>query len=295
MGIHIDVEPVKTLITQRESYSQIAENPGFKLYWQSQGRGPGEVALALAVDDHSRAAALDQDRPDGKSILNSLGRISGASLEQQVARHLPTAVADFQVTFVPGGDAPLVAEGNIVAVNVFALEQKLNKLFLGDFPLLSLLANRIHRLATQSLSPAIQGTTCSRVVSNFLGKLLREGSATLFFTMPVSGSVYQEWSRAEAQRDAQVDMLRNYLQVLDGDMAPLALARELEQTFALPGNAGLAARYPLGTWLCQVIEGAFGRSQLLDMFQQPQDFLPTFEKARSKFGLTEKYSLGWSQ
>lgn len=294
MGIHVDVEPVKTLISQRDTYSQMAVNPGFKLYWQSQGRDPEGVAVAMAMDDPSRAATLDQSSADGKSILNGLSRISGVSLEQQVARNFPTQLGDIQVTFVPGGDAPLVAEGNIVAVNVFALEQRLNKLFLGDFPLLSLLANRIHRLSTQSLSPVVQGTTCSRVLSNFLGKLLREGSATLFFTMPVSGFVYQEWAKAEGQRDAQVAELRHLLQAKDGEMAPLALAGELEQAFALSGNASLAARYPLGTWLCQVIEGAFSRSRLLNLFQQPADFLTTFEHARSKFGLTDKYSLGVS-
>lgn len=292
MGVHIDIEPVKTLISQPEAFSQVADNPGFRLYWQSQGRNPSEAALALTMADSSKAAALDQENPEGRSILNSLGRISGASVEQQVARHLPGEIGDYWVSFVPGNDAPLAAEGNTVAINVFALEQRQNKLFLGDFPLLSLLANRVHRLGTQTLSPSVPGTTCSQVLSNFLGKLLQEGSATLFFTMPVSGPVYQLWEKAEAKRDAQVEMLRNYLHVKEGDMAPSALARELEQAFALPGNASLAAKYPLGTWLCQVIEGAFGRSHLLTLYQQPREFLPTFERARSKFGLAEKYSLG---
>jgi hypothetical protein len=295
LGVHIDIEPVRALISQPESFSQMAGNPGFRLYWQSQGRDPAEVAQTLAKTESGRAAALNEEQPDGRSVLNSLGRISGASIEQQVARHLPSEVPDFRVSFVPGGAAPLAAEGNTVAVNAFALELRAIKLFLGDFPLLSLLANRIHRLGTQSLYPSAPGTTCSRILSNFLGTLLREGSATLFFTMPVSGPVHQLWEKAEARREAQVELLRQYLQVKDGDMAPPTLARELEQAFALSGNADLAAKYPLGTWICQVIEGAFGRSHLLTLYRQPQDFLPSFERARSKFGLAEKYSLGVSQ
>lgn len=293
MGIIIDIEPVKALMAQPSNYSQIAENPGFKLYWHNQGRSPAEVAAALVVADPSGREVLNQETPNKKSVINALSRISGASIEQQVTRHLPwEKEIDARISFVPGGDAPLVTQGNIVAVNVYSLEQRLNKLFLGGFPLLSLLANRVHRLNTESGTAVRPEATCSQVRNVFLANLLREGSATLFFTIPVSGPLYQSWEQAGGQRDAQVDRLRHFIKIHDGSMPPQALAREMEQSFALGGDASLAAKYPLGTWMCQVIESAFSRSHLVNLLQQPDGFLAAFEQARIKFGLAEKYRLG---
>lgn len=295
MAILIDLEPVKSLIAQPDTYAQVADNPGFSLYWRSMGRDPNQVAAGLAgTDAADRAAALDEAGQEAKSLLGCLARISGVSIEQLVLRHLPgDPFVDAQVVFVPGGDLVLAAEGNTVVINVFALEQQGNKLFLGEFPLLSLLANRIHQLYTKSLAPEQPVSSCAAAIRNFLLQLLRVGSATLFFTLPVSGSVYKFWQQAEQRRDGDVQLLRHYLRLAGGeDKSPLVLIREMEQAFGLSGTAALAAKYPLGTWMCQVIEGAFGRSYLVDLLLNPADFLEVFEQARRKFGLADKYSLG---
>lgn len=293
VAIHIDIDPVKTLITEPDAYSQVVANSGFQLYWRKQGRDPVQAAMAFSMGEGvGRAAALDQSGPDKKSVFNSIGRISGASIEQQVMRHLPGSFAmDITITFLPGGDLPLAAQGQDLAVNVFALEQRLGKLFLADFPLLSLLANRAHRLCTLAHFPDTPGTTCAKALSNFIGNMLKEGCATLFFTMPVAGTVYEGWQQAETRRDSEIQLLRRLLQVKEGDMAPQALAKEMERSLSLTGSAELAAKYPLGTWMCQVIESAFGRSRLVELLQQPDDFINTFEQARNKFGLADKYSV----
>jgi len=293
MAILIDIDPVKTLITSPDAYPQVAENQGFKLYWSSAGRDPVQVATGLSGTNTANLAAdLDKAGLEGKSMLTTLGRVSGVSIEQQILRHLPgNPFVDAQVVFVPGEDLPFSAGGSTVAINVFALEQRGNKLFLGDCPLLSFLANRIHQLCTNKIAPEQTLTSCSTAVSNFLLNLLKEGSATLFFTMPVFGTVFQLWEKAEGQRDTDLQLLRQYLRVKEGDKAPLALARELEQSFGLTGEAAFTAKYPLGTWMCQVIESAFGRARLVELFQHPGEFLGIFEEARMKFGLAEKYSL----
>lgn len=287
MAIHIDLEPVKTLYAQSDTYVHLAENPGYKLYWRAVGRDPLEAAEEIPnLGSSSQAAAVEQ------GVLSPLGRISGASLEQQVARHLPDNFdIDVRVVFVPGDKLAFVAEGYTIAVNVFSLEPKGNKLFLNDVHLLSLLANRIHQLCTEKLVSSLQANSNAKVIENLFVNFLREGSATLFFTMPVSGPIYSLWQKGEQQRDAEIEKLRRYLQSGGGDKVPPALARELEQTFALGGNAELTAKYPLGTWMCQVIESAFGRQHLVDLLQHAEDFLKVFEQARTKFGLPEKYNL----
>lgn len=287
MAIHIDLEPVKSLYAQSDSYAHLAENPGYKLYWRTAGRDPLEAAEDIPdLGLSSQAAAVEQ------GVLSPLGRISGASLEQQVARHLPDNFdIDVRVVFVPGDKLAFAAEGYTIAVNVFSLELKGNKLFLNDVHLLSLLANRIHQLCTEKLISSLPANSNAKVIENLFINFLREGSATLFFTMPVSGPVYNLWQKAEQQRDVEIEKLRHILQSGGGDKVPPALARELEQTFALGGNAELTANYPLGTWMCQVIESAFGRQHLVDLLQHAEDFLKVFEQARTKFGLPEKYNL----
>lgn len=287
MAIIIDFEPVKLLITQPETYSQTAENPGFKLYWRTLGRDPVQSAAEVpGTDAAKRAASMEKD------VLLALGRISGVSIEQLIIRHLPgNPSVNCRVIFVPGADLTLAAQDDILAVNVFALEMRGTKLFLGDFPLLSLLANRIHQLCSEKLAPVLPANSSARAVGNVLHSFLKEGSATLFFTMPVSGPVYSLWQKCEQQRDLDIEMLRNFLGAAGGDKAPSALTREMDQAFALTGAAALAARYPLGTWMCQVIESAFGRPRLVALLEHPEDFVNVFEQARNKFGLPEKYCL----
>ena len=286
LTIRIDIELLKKLIEQPDSLAKAADSPGFKLYWLSLGRGHNQ-AIAELQGQNARIAALAQEDANGKSILSTLGRISGSSIEQQVIRHLPAGItADATVEFVPGGDLPLVAEGNLMAVNFFAIEQRNNKLFVGDFPLLSFLANRIHQLLTAKLALPLIGA--GGAFENFLCRMLREGSATLFFTLPVSGPVFSLWQQAEKRREEEVQLLRRSLHAQDRNSA---LVRELEFSLSLPGSAALAARYPLGAWMCQVIEGAFGRDHLVALLQRPQDFVADFEQARTKFGLPDKYSL----
>jgi len=292
MPIKIDIEPIQSLIAQPESYLQVSENPGFSLYWRQQGRNPEQVATELASTGGDRVAVLKQPGPSKKTVLDGLNRISGVSLEQQVLRHLPEgSFVQTQVVFLPGADAPLVDQGTTVAVNAFALEQRGTKLFIGDFPLLSLLANRVHQLCTKALVPVVPPSTSAVAVKSLLHSFLLQGSATLFFTMPVSGPVYNLWQQAGKSRDSAIEKLRRYLQADDGD-SPLALLRQMEDDFSLKGKAALGAKYPLATWMCQVIESAHNRSHLVQLFQQPSNFLATYEQARKKFGLPEKYSLG---
>ena len=294
MAILIDVGPVKSLVNSPDTYPEVAGNLGFSLYWRSQGRDPVQVAAGMAATNTAnRAAALDVSGPENKGILNSLGRLSGVSIEQQLLRHLPgDPFIDTRVVFVPGSDLVMAADGNTLAINVFALEQRGNKVFLGDVPLLSFVANRVHQLCTHILASPQPAISCSMALGNFMRDLLREGSATLFFTMPVSGQVYNLWQDAEKRRETDISLLRQYLQTREGEKSPMVLTREMEETFGLKGPAALVAKFPLGTWMCQVIESAFGRSHLVSLLQQPQDFLKVFEQARNKFGLAEKFSLG---
>lgn len=290
MSVCIDIELIKILSEQPDSLAPAAESPGFRLYWRNLGRDPSQAISELANPGLAdRLAGLAMEGASGKSVLGALGRISGVSIEQQVTRHLPAGgMFEVNVEFVPGSDPPVIAEGNTVAVNFFALELRGNKLYVGDFPLLSLLANRIHRLCTARLAAPRLELEAGGLLENFLARMLREGSATLFFTVPVSGPVYNLWQQAEKRREADVEMLRRYIHANEHGSA---LARELERHFALSGSAALAARYPLGTWMCQVVEGAFGRNFLVDLLSKSHGFVDAFEEARSKFGLPEKYSL----
>lgn len=290
MSVCIDIELIKILSEQPDSLAPATESPGFRLYWRNLGRDPSQAISELANPGLAdRLAGLAMEGASGKSVLGALGRISGVSIEQQVTRHLPAgAMFEVNVEFVPGSDPPVIAEGNTVAVNFFALELRGNKLYVGDFPLLSLLANRIHRLCTARLAAPRLELEAGGLLENFLARMLREGSATLFFTVPVSGPVYNLWQQAEKRREADVEMLRRYIHANEHGSA---LARELERHFALSGSAALAARYPLGTWMCQVVEGAFGRNFLVDLLSKSHGFVDAFEEARSKFGLPEKYSL----
>ena len=285
MTVRIDIELLKKLIEQPDSLAKAADSPGFHLYWLSLGRDPNQ-AIAELQGRHVRIAALAQEDTSGKSMLGALGRISGASIEQQVVRHLSGGITtEVTVEFVPGGELPLIAEGNLVAVNFFAIEQRGNKLFMGDFPLLSILANRIHQLCSAKLALPRLG---DGALENFLFRMLREGSATLFFTLPVAGPVFSLWQQAEKRREEEVQLLRQSIHAQDRNPA---LIRELENSISLPGSAALAARYPLGAWMCQVIEGAYGRAHLVALLQHPQDFVADFEQARIKFGLPDKYNL----
>lgn len=294
MSVRIDIELIRILSEQPDSLAPAAESPGFRLYWRNLGRDPSQAIVELAKPGlNDRLAALADEGASGKSVLGALGRISGVSIEQQLTRHLPGgATVDVSVEFVPGGDPPVIAEGSTVAVNFFALELRGNKLYVGNFPLLSLLANRIHRLCTARLAAPRFDNEAGGILDNFLARMLWEGSATLFFTVPVSGPVYDLWQQAEKRREADVELLRRYIHA--NEHGP-ALARELEQHFALNGSAALAARYPLGTWMCQVVEGAFGRNSLVDLLSKAHGFVDAFEKARIKFGLPEKYSLAASR
>lgn len=289
MTVIIDLELLKALGKQTESTAKAAESPGFSMYWRSLGRDPAQAVADLFTSGLAdRLAAVAAEGADGRSTLNALGRISGVSIAQQVKRHLPSGtMGEIKVEFIPGGDLPVYAQGNVLAVNVFALSLRGNKLYIGDYPFLSFLANRVHRLCTAGLgvrSPADNTDS----LTTFLSGLLREGCATLFFTVPYSGPVFQQWQQAEGQREAQVKSLRRL--ILTPEPSP-ALVAELAQNFALTGEAALAARYPLGTWLCQVIEGAFSRSFLVELLLRAHFFCRAYEEARVKFGLPDKYSL----
>lgn len=287
MAIHIDLEPVKSLFSDSDSYSQIADNPGFMLYWRSRGYDPQQVAANLSEHSPaSQAAALDQ------GILGPLGRISGVSIEQLVSRHLPgSPPVNAEVVFVPGDELPIATGNNTIAINVYSLEPRGNKLYLNGVHLLSLLANRVHQLCTEKLMPALPVNSNSGVINNVICKFLREGSATLFFTMPVSGPIYDLWHKAEQRRDVEIDQLRQYLRGEMDENVPAALSKKIEGHFGLSGMGEVSARYPLATYMCQVIESAFGRPRLIDLLQHADEFLTVFEQARKKFGLSEKYSL----
>lgn len=289
MAIRIELELVRTLAEKPGSLaSAAAESPGFAMYWRNLGRDFGQAVAELSAPGFdSRLTAALAANSDGKNCLAALSRLSGASIEQQVSRHLPDDGAiDAWVEFIPGGDSPLVTEGNAVAVNIFALELRGNKLFVGDFPLLSLLANRIHRLCSAQL--AALPAAANGALAVFLARMFQESCATLFFTVPVFGPMRTQWQEAELRREADVELLRRYLH---GQERSAASAWELEEYFALQGSAALAAKYPLATWMCQVIEGAFGRPHLVGLLRRSTDFVRTFEEARVKFGLPEKYSL----
>ncbi len=288
MSVRIDIELVKTLTEQPDSLAPAVDNPGFRLYWRKLGLDSNQALTELTKPEVKTKLMALADEVQGKSVLGSLGRISGASIEQQVTRHIPGGgIIDATVQFVPGAKLPLVAEGNTVAVNLFALELHGNKLYIGDFPLLSILANRVHLLASERLSPLGLENTNATPLAVFLVRMLRESCATLFFTVPVSGATYNLWQQAEKRREEDVGFLRRYLH--NGERG-LGL-QELEQHFSLGPSAAFVARYPLGTWMCQVIEGAFGRSYLVNLMQQTHNFVNAFEEARVKFGLPDKYSM----
>lgn len=288
MSVRIDIELVKTLTEQPDSLAPAVDSPGFRLYWRKLGFDPNEALAELAKPEVVTKLMALEDEVQGRSVLGALGRISGASIEQQVVRHVPDGAAvDSCVEFVPGGRLALVAEGNTVAVNLFAMELHGNKLYIGDFPLLSILANRVHFLASERFAPLGLENASAAPLAVFLGRMLRESCATLFFTVPVSGSTYNLWQQAEKRREADVDLLRRYIHGGQRD----AGLQELEQHFSLGASAASVARYPLGTWMCQVIEGAFGRNHLVNLMLQPQNFINTFEEARIKFGLPDKFSM----
>ncbi|HOC07225.1 MAG TPA: hypothetical protein PKN71_07930 [Bacillota bacterium] len=287
MSVRIDIELVKTLTAQPDSLAPAADSPGFRLYWRKTGLDPNEALTELATPEiKARLLALEEE-VQGRSVLGALGRISGTSIEQQVTRHIPDGGAvDSCVEFIPGGKLPFVAEGNTVAVNLFAMELHGNKLYIGDFPLISILANRVHLLASEKFVPGLDNASASPLAV-FLVRMLRESCATLFFTVPVSGNIYNLWQQAEKRREEDVELLRKYIQ--GGKRA--ADPQELEQHFSLGASAALVARYPLGTWMCQVIEGAFGRNYLVNLLPQAHNFINAFEEARIKFGLPDKFSM----
>lgn len=285
MSVNVHTEMLQELTEKPETLAAFAGCPGFQLYWRSLGQEEAVNHLrerGLA----DKLAALAGEGPGGKSIIGALGRISGASIEQQVLRHLPAGgKIDVRLDFIPGGTAPLCAEGGLLAVNAFALKLQANKLYIGGFPLLSLLANRVHRLSTDRLfSKVPEGS--SPLPHRFLDRLLQEGCATLFFTVPITGPVSSLWQQATDRREAEAGLLRRFLTGGEGTGD-----EELERHFSLTGDAALGAKYPLGTWMCTVIEGAFGRDFLVDLLHKPREFLPAFERARVKFSLPDKYSL----
>lgn len=282
MAIHIDIEPVKNFILGPEGSPSLVENPGFSLYWRSQGKDPFQAAMEVASY---------RQRGEMQSLLTSLGRISGVSIEQKLLRHLPEGFfVDNRVTFVPGNSRIIVSDANNLVINLFSIEQRGTKNYIGDFPLLSVLANCIHQICTAAIMPEVKASSFTGIRDNFLKRMLRQGSATLFFTTPVAGVVYELWQEAERRREADIKALRAYLHNAEG--SPVTVERELEQRFGLNEPSSIVARYPLGTWMCQVIESAFGRGRLVELLQTPKEFISLFEQARQKFGLPEKYSLG---
>lgn len=288
MSVRIDIELVKTLTEQPDSLAPAVDNPGFRLYWRKLGLDSNQAVTELTKPEVKTKLMALAEEVQGRSVAGALGRISGASIEQQVTRHIPGGgIVDANVQFIPGGKLPLVAEGNTVAVNLFALELHGNKIYIGDFPLLSILANRVHLLASERLSPFGLEDTNTAPLAVFLVRMLRESTATLFFTVPFSGQIYNLWQQAEKRREEDVALLRRYLH--GGESGPSL--QELEQRFSLGSSAAFVSKYPLGTWMCQVIEGAFGRNYLVNLMQQTHNFVNAFEEARIKFGLPDKYSM----
>lgn len=285
MSIQIDFQTVKLLLAEAVAdVDQLAGNPGFSFYWRNEKVEPREAAAVLLKQQANfpgsaqLAAARDRFAEQPSTILQSLGRISGASLSQNLSRHLPAGVeVTADVYFVPGGSQPLHYGEGQLAVNLFALEQRANKLHLGEFHLLSVLAHYIHRIATGRLNAGAGG------MAGLMNKLLRIGAATLFFTLPTAGPVRDQWDEADEQGAESFALLRRAL-TGRGDPA------QVERSLTLPKPASLAAPYPLATYMCQVIEGAFGRARLVELLQSG-DFVQVYEQARAKFGLPDKYSL----
>lgn len=287
MSVILDIKLAQKLVAQPDSLNQAAESSGFCLYWSHLGYSPDQAIAELRKSQELELAEWGGQEPRGKTPLGALSRLSGNSIKQEVSRHLPlNAMPEIVVEFVPGNVMPLVAEGNIVAVNIFSLQLVLNKLQVQGIPLLSLLTNRIHRLATENLLAKQPGDT-GNSYNDFIAEMFREGCATLFFTVPTTGPVYDQWQRAEERREDEFALLRRCIRAADTGL----LVAELRRSLALTGDAVLAARYPLATWMCRVVEGAFSRSFLVDLLLRPHYFLKAFEEARIKFGLPNKYSI----
>ncbi|MTI94383.1 MAG: hypothetical protein FH749_02690 [Firmicutes bacterium] len=296
MSIIIELGSVKSLTEPRPA--DFTSNQGFNIYWQQAGINPDEVARAISDGNSAGfegarelAASVTTAAQDAgwSDILNILGRVSSVSLEQLLIRHLPEQVeTDAEVFFVPGACRPVVFQGKQLAINVFSLEQRKRKLFVEDTPLLSLLCHFVHRICTQKFAKQA-GNSREQVVSSFLSKLFLEGAATLFFTLPTSGVVSQQWAAAEKRREHDFAKLREKCK--DESSNPEQLRADLERQFALTAASALTARYPIGTYMCQVIESAFGRNHLVQLLSQPSRFAEEYEQARKKFALPDKYSL----
>lgn len=285
MTIQIDLETIKLMLAPGTDVDQLLSNPGFSFYWRREGVEPRDAAAVLLKQEGSfpgseqLGAARDRFAEQPSTIVHSLGRISGASLRQNLNRHLPAGTdASCEVYFVPGAGQPLHSGEGKLAIDLFSLKQKAKKLHLGEFPLLSVLAHYIHRLETDRLSVAASG------MAGLMQDMLRVGAATLFFTLPTAGPVREQWEEADMKSDENFALLRR---ALAGRSDPLQVKNRL----TLSEPAALAAPYPLATYMCQVIEGAFGRARLVQLLAGG-DFVSLYEQARIKFGLAEKYNLG---
>lgn len=285
MAIQIDTQAVKLMVNKEGAdHAQLTENPGFSHYWRKEGAEPRDVGAAVLGEEtsfagHNRLVSdLEAFAAQPLNIAQSLGRISGASLRQNLVRHLPAGVEPRgDIYFIPGGQQPLIVADGMLIVNAFALEVRGTKLYIGEFHLLSVLAHYLHRMATGQFSLQIQN------LSDMVTKMMYIGAATLFFTSPTGGPVRAQWDEAEKETTENFALLRN----------ALASGRDpgqVETALGLPSPASLAAPYPLATYMCKVIDGAFGRARLVSLLGGG-DFVSVYEEARVKYSLSEQYSL----
>jgi len=285
MAIQVDSQAVKLMLNKEGAdYGQLTENPGFSHYWRTEGVEPRDAAAAVLGEEVSFAGynRLASDMASFSAqpfnVPQGLGRVSGASLQQNLARHLPAGLeARGDVYFIPGGQRPLTVANGKLIINVFALDVRGTKLYLGEFHLLSVLAHYLHRMATGQFSLLVQG------MPDMMTKMMYVGAATLFFTSPTSGPVRNQWDEAEKKTAEHFALLRKAL-VGGGDPG------QLESLLGLPAPAGLAAPYPLATYMCKVIDGAFGRARLVSMLHGG-NFASVYEDARVKYALSPQYSL----
>ncbi len=285
MAIHVDSQAVKMMLNREGAdYNQLAETPGFSHYWRTEGVEPRDAAVAVLGEEASFAgykrltSDLESFSAQSFNIPQALGRISGSSLQQNLVRHLPADLeAQGDVYFIPGGQRPLAVEAGMLIINVFALEVRGTKLYLGEFHLLSVLAHYLHRMATGQFSLTVQN------ISDMMTKMMYVGAATLFFTSPTSGPVRNQWDEAEKKTTEHFAALRRAL-------ASGGNPGHLESMLGLPAPASLAAPYPLATYMCKVIDGAFGRARLVSLLGEG-NFVSVYEEARVKYSLSEQYSL----
>jgi hypothetical protein len=287
VAIRLDFSSLKA-ITQGETFNNLANNPALGLYWQADWE---RVALYLCGDkgtDFTEAALLDKKirsfvaNPACPDIFQALGRVSGVSIEQLVLRHLPEgAFVDVQVALIPGALKPLMRTDKLLVLNGLDLDMVNKKLHFHGVHLLSFLANRVHRMISEEMSP--RGTAQDVALAEFF----LDGAATLFFSLPGQTEAGAAWLRAEEEREHQFGLLKELLTSRDGGTIKIRLA-----ALALEGPGTLAAKYPLATYICQVIEGAFGRARLVELLATPAKILQVYEEARQKFSLPERYSVG---